>query len=95
VAARTSDRFLQAILLEGAGRSQEAAAVYRSFENFNLNDRPYAAPSYLRLGRMAEREGRSDEAKAAYERLLLLWSNADPRFQAMVAEATEALQRLR
>jgi tetratricopeptide (TPR) repeat protein len=95
VAARTSDRFLQAILLEGAGRSQEAAAVYRSFENFNLTDRPYAAPSYLRLGRMVEHEGRTDEAGAAYERLLLLWSNADPQFQPMVAEATEALQRLR
>jgi tetratricopeptide (TPR) repeat protein len=94
VAARTADRFLRAILLEAAGRFQEAAQVYRSFEDFNLHDRPFAAPSYLRLGRMAEREGRLSEARAHYERCLFLWSNPDPEFQPMVAEATAALQRI-
>jgi tetratricopeptide (TPR) repeat protein len=93
-AARTSDRFLRATLLEAVGRYEDAAAMYRSFENFNLHDRPFAAPSYLQLGRIAEREGRLSEARAHYERCLFLWSNPDPEFQSMVAEATAALQRI-
>ena len=94
VAGLTADRFLRAILLEDAGRLQEAAEAYQSFEDFNLHDRPFAAPSYLRLGRLAEREGRFSEARAHYERFLYLWSDPDPEFQSLVDEAREALLRL-
>jgi tetratricopeptide (TPR) repeat protein len=94
VAALTGDRYLRAVLLEAAGRLREAARVYGSFEDFNLHDRPFAAPAYFRLGRMAEVEGRLSEARTHYERFLFLWSDPDPEFQPMVDEAHAALRRI-
>jgi tetratricopeptide (TPR) repeat protein len=92
--SRVADRYRRAVLLDSLGQTAEAARLYRSFEDFNRYDRVFAAPAYLRAGRMAERESRLADARRHYERFALLWSDADPEYQPLVNEARAALRRL-
>jgi len=50
-------------------------------------DELYLTPSWLQRARAAQALGRPDEAKAAYRRVLDLWSSADPEMSAWVEEA--------
>jgi hypothetical protein len=88
------DRFLRAGLLEAIGRDGEAQRWYSSFEGFSYVDRVFAAPAHLQLGRIAERDGRPLDARAHYERVVLLWSGADPELQSIVQKARDALRRI-
>ena len=94
VRSRINDRFLRAVLLEAVGREADATALYDSFANFGPHDIVLMAPGHMALGRIAERQGRSNDARAHYERVLFLWSDADPELQPLVAEAAEALRRI-
>src|SRR4029077_15614510 len=65
--AQARERFVQAEALEAQGRDAEAALLYRSLGGQgSLFELPYVAPSQLRLGEIAERQGRGDEAAQHY-----------------------------
>jgi tetratricopeptide (TPR) repeat protein len=92
-ASLASERFRRAVLLDTTGRSEDAALAYRSFEQFNFADRVFSGPAELRLARLAERDGRRDDARRHYERFLFLWSEADEELQPMTDEARAGLER--
>ena len=50
--------------------------------------------TYLALGRLYEKEGRTDKAVENYQRVTRLWAGADSTLQPRVAEAKEAIARL-
>jgi len=94
--AQARERFLQAEALEAQGRDAEAALLYRSLGGQgSLFELPYVAPSELRLGEIAERQGRADEAADHYTRVLELWRDADPPLQPLVREARARLAKVR
>jgi len=65
-------RILRAELLEEAGRVEEAASWYRSFEENSLFDRIYAAVAIRGMARVFEKMGDSEAARAALTRARLL-----------------------
>lgn len=88
-----TDIYSAALLLEARGRGTEA----QRWLEYDVIDIPY--PVYdlamdLVLGRITERSGQLRKAVDAYRRVSLMWANADPELQPMVAEARAALQRL-
>jgi tetratricopeptide (TPR) repeat protein len=94
--AQARERFVQAEALEAQGRDAEAALLYRSLGGQgSLFELPYVAPSQLRLGEIAERQGRADEAADHYTRVLELWRDADPPLQPLVREARARLAKVR
>jgi predicted TPR repeat methyltransferase len=56
---------------------------------------PYLAPAQLRLGEIAERQGRTDAAVEHYSRVIELWHNADAPLQPFVREARARLAKLK
>ncbi len=88
-----AERYRRAVLLDAAGRGDAAAMAYRSFDEFSFMDRMFAAPAALRLARLAEREGRTTDARRHYERLLFLWSGADAESRASIDEARAGVER--
>jgi tetratricopeptide (TPR) repeat protein len=94
--AQARERFVQAEALEAQGRDAEAALLYRSLGGQgSLFELPYLAPAQLRLGEIAEREGRTDEAAEHYSRVIELWHNADAPLQPLVREARGRLAKVR
>ncbi len=94
--AQARERFIQAEALAAQGRDAEAAPLYRSLSGqASMFELPYLAPSQLRLGEIAERQGRPDEAAQHYSRVLELWRNADPSLQPLVKEARARLANLK
>jgi tetratricopeptide (TPR) repeat protein len=91
---RSLDRFLRAEMLSALGRDDEAIPLYRSFEWYTQYNRAYAALAHLALGRIAERGGRLDDARRHYERVMFLYTEADPEVRPILDEAGEALQRI-
>ncbi len=89
-----AERYRRAILLDEHGRDEDAMVAYRSFEQFNFVDRVFSGPAELRLARLAEREGRSADARRHYQRFLFLWSKADEELQPMLDEARAGLERV-
>ncbi len=88
-----AERYRRAVLLDATGRSDEAAIAYRSFDEFSFMDRVFAAPAALRLARLAEREGRTADARRHYERFLFLWAGADEAFQSIIDEVRAGSER--
>jgi tetratricopeptide (TPR) repeat protein len=94
--AQARERFVQAEALVAQGRDAEAAPLYRSLSGqASMFELPYLAPAQLRLGEIAERQGRADEAADRYTRVLELWRDADPALQPLVREARARLAKLR
>ncbi|HEY6947869.1 MAG TPA: hypothetical protein VI297_03550, partial [Gemmatimonadales bacterium] len=90
------ERFVQAEALAAAGRDAEAAPLYRSLSGQgSLFELPYIAPAQLRLGEIAERQGRADEAAEHYSRVSQLWRDADAPLQPLVREARARLAKVR
>ncbi len=94
--AQSRERFLQAEALAAQGRDSEAAVLYRSLSGQgSLFELAYLAPAQLRLGEIAERQGRADEAAQHYSRVLEVWRDADPPLQPLVREARARLAKVR
>ncbi len=94
--AQPRERFVQAEALEAAGRDAEAVPLYRSLGGqSSLFELPYMAPAELRLGEIAERQGRTDEAAEHYSRVIELWRDADAPLQPLVREARARLAKVR
>jgi tetratricopeptide (TPR) repeat protein len=94
--AQPRERFVEAEALEAAGRDAEAVPLYRSLGGQgSLFELPYMAPAQLRLGEIAERQGRTDEAAEHYSRVIELWRDADAPLQPLVREARARLARVR
>jgi len=89
-----AERYRRAVLLDAIGRSEDAALAYRSFGEFSFADRVFSGPAELRSARLAEREGRSADARRHYQRFLFLWSKADEGLQPLLDEARAGLARV-
>jgi tetratricopeptide (TPR) repeat protein len=94
--AQSRERFLQAEALVAQSRDGEAAVLYRSLSGQgSLFELAYLAPAQLRLGEIAERQGRADEAAQHYSRVVEVWRDADPELQPLVREASARLAKVR
>jgi len=94
--AQPRERFIQAEALAAQGRDGEAASLYRSLSGQgSLTELSYLAPAQLRLGEIAERQGRADDAAEHYSRVLEAWRDADPPLQPLVREARARLAKVR
>jgi tetratricopeptide (TPR) repeat protein len=94
--AQPRERFIQAEALVAQGRDAEATVLYRSLSGEGSSfELPYLAPAQLRLGEIADRQGRADEAAQHYAKVIELWRDADPALQPMVKEARARLAKAR
>jgi tetratricopeptide (TPR) repeat protein len=94
--AQARERFIQAEALVAQGRDGEAAPLYRSLHGQgSIFELPYLAPAQLRLGEIAERQGRPDEAAEHYSQVLEAWRDADAPLQPLVREARARLAKVR
>lgn len=88
----TYERFMMGELLHGQGRDSAALGWYESFPaGYDL---AWLAPAHLRQGQIYERLGNVERARFHYQRVVTLWSSADPELQPLVAQARTALSRL-
>ncbi|UCF21000.1 MAG: tetratricopeptide repeat protein [Gemmatimonadota bacterium] len=87
-------RYLRAMLLEDAGRLEDALRWYGSFEQISMYDFVFLAPSHLRRAEIYERRGELDEARRHYSRFVELWSECDPELRPLVAQAQQRLAAL-
>jgi tetratricopeptide (TPR) repeat protein len=92
--SRAQERWRRAVLLEAAGRPDEARRWFRSFRHFSVFDRIYEAPADYRLGLLAERQGDVAEARARYANVVRLWSECDAEFRPTLEDARARLARL-
>jgi tetratricopeptide (TPR) repeat protein len=89
------ERYLRAVLLDQADRTEEAALWYGSFDEVAVHDLAYLAPAQLRLARMYERTGDLAGAVRHYTEFVRLWSEADPELQGVVEDARSRITALR
>jgi tetratricopeptide (TPR) repeat protein len=82
---------------ENAGEAGQAALRwYASLEDGYFHwGAPFVGPALLGAAEIHEREGRTAEAAAAYERFLVLWADADPELHTWLDLAHDQLARLR
>jgi tetratricopeptide (TPR) repeat protein len=85
--AEVSDRFLRAELLHLLGRDDDAIGWYGSIAERASYELVYLAPAELRLGRIYEGRGESDQAARHYQRFMELWAQPDSELQAVVEDA--------
>lgn len=88
------ERYLRGAALDAAGRTEEALQSYGSFEDYNIYDLIYVAPSHLERARLYERLGRREPAAQEYAAFVDLWNACDPELRTLVDEAHRALSRL-
>ena len=88
-------RFLRAEVEREIGDRDVARKYYRGLdESWSLWDTYYRPAVYERLGRMAEEDGRPEEAIMYYGRLIDLWRDADPGIVAIRREIEVRLDAL-
>jgi tetratricopeptide (TPR) repeat protein len=85
-------RYRRAEALEAAGRIEEALTWFGSFDEVGPYDMAFAGVAALRRGRISEQLG-DPAAAAAYRRALELWTDAEPAYDPLVAEARAGLGR--
>jgi tetratricopeptide (TPR) repeat protein len=78
-------------LLFEAGRMRDAERYFRSFSPYEFFSTTQAE---LYLGRIAEAQGRPDEAVTHYRRVVRWWRYADEPLRPLLGEARQALSRL-
>ncbi|MES2176401.1 MAG: BTAD domain-containing putative transcriptional regulator [Gemmatimonadota bacterium] len=92
--ARTRERYLRAMLLEQAGRLDEAYQWYSAATSVGRLDYLYLAPSHLARGRIRERQGNRAAAKSHFQRALELWKTPDGELASLRVEAMDGLRRV-
>lgn len=88
------ERYLHAVLLADAGRTEEALRWFGSFANQQIPNLVYLAPSHLHRARLLENAGRAGEARRHYRALLRLWSRTDPELRPFRREAESRIAAL-
>ena len=82
----------------GTGRAGDRDALrwYASLEDGYFHwGAPFVGPALVAAARIHERNGRAEDAAAAYERFLTLWADADPELDAWLGLARERLDEVR
>lgn len=75
------------------GRLRGAEQVYRSYDFLSrLSTEPVA---HRELDKIYEQLGEYDKALESYEYFVHYWQDADPELQPMVAEAQQAIVRVK
>jgi tetratricopeptide (TPR) repeat protein len=92
--ARTYSRYLRALLLEEAGRLEEALRWYGSLEGSG-DGYVYFAAKHLKMGEVYERMGDGEKAATHYARFIELLHDCDPEFRPLVDDVRERIARLR
>jgi len=88
-------RFLRAELEREVGDREVARMYYRGLDaSWSPWDTHYRAAVFERLGRMAEEDGRTEEALGYYSRLIDLWRDADQEIVVMRQEIEERVELL-
>ncbi len=80
-------RFMRAMLLEQAGRLDEALRWYGSLGQFSGEGFVYRAHKHLKMAGIYERKGETEKAVEHYTRFLELWKDCDEELRPLVAEA--------
>ncbi|MGH7541741.1 MAG: hypothetical protein ACRELC_12150 [Gemmatimonadota bacterium] len=88
-------RYLRAIVLADAGKSEEALQWFGSFEGQHIQHLVFLAPAHFHQAHLLEELGRRDAARRHYWTFLRLWREADPELGAMRWEAVRNLTALR
>ncbi len=88
--SQVRERWMQAEALFELDRLEEADGWYESLAELNLFDLSYLAMSHLRRAEIADRLGRSGDARGHYRRFLGLWRDGDDELRPLIAEAEAA-----
>jgi len=86
-------RYLRALVLEQAGRTEDALRWYATFMDTNPQDLVFAAPAHYHQARLYEALGNGDEARRHYEEFLAMRGDADATEQEIVADARRRMGR--
>jgi serine/threonine protein kinase/tetratricopeptide (TPR) repeat protein len=96
------NRFVRAEILRAMGAADanasddDALRWYASLEDGYFHwGAPFLAPALLGSAEIHERNGRIEQAVAAYERFFTLWADAEPGVHTWLELARERLQRMR
>ncbi len=90
----THQRFMRAMLLENAGRLEEALQWYSSLGQVSAQGYVYLAPKHLKMGEIYERLGEAEKAAENYQRFVELWQDCDPEYRSSVDEVRARIPRL-
>ena len=90
------ERLQRVQLLVATGRDQDAARLLDGEMVYANQDQRVGEVFWmLERGRVSERLGRREKARAAYQYVVDVWRKADPQLQRYVEEARTGLSRLR
>ncbi len=89
------ERLLRSEALAAAGRNEEAAKWFGSFEQFSPFSLALAPYALVRRGELLLAAGQAPAAAAAFERALWYWSDAEPVMAPLVERARAGLARAR
>jgi hypothetical protein len=92
--AHALERWLMAETLIALGRSDDGDVWLSGLLAHGTHELALLGPVLLRRAELAERSGRSAEAREIYARFLALWRNCDPELQPRRAEAQRRLDAL-
>jgi len=92
--SRARDRYVYAIVLDSLKHTAAPGWLEAQASSYLTHDHALKAPILLRFARNAERQGRTQEARAAYARVSKLLSNCDSEMMPMRTEAATGVARL-
>jgi DNA-binding SARP family transcriptional activator/Flp pilus assembly protein TadD/TolB-like protein len=88
-------RLARAGALEQTGQLREAVVQYSSFDYQSVFFSPLVGPGLLRAAELLERLGDRSGARANYERVIVLWADAEPEYRQLVDTAKARRDALR
>jgi tetratricopeptide (TPR) repeat protein len=87
-------RYALANWLKATGRENEAVGWLRGIGEGSIYDLAYLAPASFLLGEILEAGGNRAAAREAYQRVAVLYGNADPEFRDLAVRAGAKARRL-
>jgi tetratricopeptide (TPR) repeat protein len=94
ILSETYQRYMRALLLEKAGRLEEALRWYGSLGQASADGFVYFAAKHLKMGELYERMENQEKAAKHYARFVELWRDCDPQFRPTVEDVRERVARL-